>query len=174
MRITQPKANESHFEGFKYMVFDGPQLQGNFEERYLQLQRILSPNRSKSNSNQGAYCELAPLIECRGRDHLEEVFQDIVRNKGEGVMLRKPQSPYVAGRTDALLKKKVVLIAPSFSLFWISTERVNSFVLLLFSYYYSNAAIQRCRGKSNKGSWSEMGMRAVSILHPIQYYYLSH
>ncbi len=124
MRITQPKANESHFEGFKYMVFDGPQLEGNFEERYLQLQRILSPNRSKSNSNQGAYCELAPLIECRGRDHLEEVFQDIVRNKGEGVMLRKPQSPYVAGRTDALLKKKVFIAILHFLCFEYQQEEL--------------------------------------------------
>ena len=40
-------------------------------------------------------------------EHLEKVFQDIVDEGGEGIILRDPVAPYEPGRSNSYLKHKV-------------------------------------------------------------------
>lgn len=44
---------------------------------------------------------------CYSQEHLIYNADEIVSDDGEGLMLRMPQSPYVNGRTDLLIKIKV-------------------------------------------------------------------
>ena len=39
--------------------------------------------------------------------HLESVFQDIIDEGGEGIILRDPKAPYQPGRCPGYLKHKV-------------------------------------------------------------------
>ena len=43
---------------------------------------------------------------------MEKVFQDIIDNGGEGVILRDPLAAYRTGRSRSYLKHKVALIIP--------------------------------------------------------------
>jgi DNA ligase-1 len=46
------------------------------------------------------------MTRCKGQSHLEAELKRIEQKSGEGVMLRKPKSLYVAGRSTTLLKVK--------------------------------------------------------------------
>ena len=43
---------------------------------------------------------------CKGKDHLKQHFNSIITKGGEGVMLRNPQSLYIAGRSENMKKYK--------------------------------------------------------------------
>lgn len=60
---------------------------------------------SKGSTSQ--FIELAPKQVCQGVQHLNEFFQDIVDNGGEGIILRDPSSPFQSGRSAGFLKHKV-------------------------------------------------------------------
>ena len=50
---------------------------------------------------------LAPREVCRDMTHLEQFFQDIIDQGGEGIILRDPKAPYQPGRSAGYLKHKV-------------------------------------------------------------------
>ena len=54
------------------------------------------------------YVELAPKVDCKNENHLDQVFQNIIDEGGEGIILRDPQAPYEAGRSRGYLKHKVI------------------------------------------------------------------
>ena len=49
------------------------------------------------------------MEECKDEAHLESFFQDIIDGGGEGIILRDPQAPYQAGRSQGYLKHKVTI-----------------------------------------------------------------
>ena len=51
--------------------------------------------------------QVAPKVVCKGVQHLEEHYQDIIDKGGEGVILRDPIAPYHSGRCPGFLKHKV-------------------------------------------------------------------
>ncbi len=53
------------------------------------------------------YIQVVPAFQCRSKAHLETFYHSILDKKGEGVMLRTPNSPYEVGRSSHLLKYKV-------------------------------------------------------------------
>ena len=91
---------------FKYMVFDIPYHQGSYRERYSILERLASHTLLPS------FFEVVPKTECKGRDHLEQLLQDIVDNGGEGIILRNPEATYEGGRSKGFLKHKVSHLPP--------------------------------------------------------------
>lgn len=50
--------------------------------------------------------QVLKMTRCKGQSHLEAELKRIEQKSGEGVMLRKPKSLYVAGRSTTLLKVK--------------------------------------------------------------------
>jgi DNA ligase-1 len=46
------------------------------------------------------------LIDCKGKEHLKQYFDEIIAKGGEGVMLREPHSFYKIGRSNSLRKFK--------------------------------------------------------------------
>jgi len=106
---------------FKFMVFDIPNNNGTYEQRYSLLGiKISSTNHlviasnsyfqeTKLQDSTSKFLEIAPKQICTGTDHLDKIFQDIVDGNGEGVILRDPDAPYKPGRSSGYLKHKVSL-----------------------------------------------------------------
>ena len=46
-------------------------------------------------------------MRCKGKQSVRRLTDGIMTNGGEGVVLRKPHSSYIHGRTDELIKFKV-------------------------------------------------------------------
>ena len=59
------------------------------------------------NGKQHRFIQVAPYTLCQGTDHLEKIFQDIMDQGGEGIILRDPWGPFESGRSSGFLKHKV-------------------------------------------------------------------
>jgi len=110
-----------HWNSFRFMVFDIPTSKGNYQERYQQLRTHSYPplpptttlhSLCKSEAAIGRkthrFTSLAPYTLCEGTDHLEKIFQDIMDQGGEGIILRDPSAPFEVGRSRGFLKHKVL------------------------------------------------------------------
>ena len=86
-----------------YYMFDIPSSPGTYEERMEEMETIQSILPS--------HVHVVENIQCTGKDHLQEYLDSIVAAKGEGVMLRKPNTRYEIGYTSSLLKVKVSIIS---------------------------------------------------------------
>src|SRR5690606_37250481 len=83
----------------RYVLFDAPAVDGPFEERLEFLRTNFAPGKHEFTH----YLEHVP---CTGVDHLRKELARVEALGGEGLMLRKPGSKYVAGRSSTLLKVK--------------------------------------------------------------------
>lgn len=80
--------------------------------------------------------------------HLEQFFQDIIDQGGEGIILRNPASLYEPGRSTAYLKHKVHPFIPPF--------------VVIANLIIYRKEISRCRSKSGASDqWTWMGMWIV-------------
>lgn len=52
--------------------------------------------------------KVAEVVRCTSPGHLRDFFDNIVREGGEGVVLRKAESRYKIGRSPNMLKVKVL------------------------------------------------------------------
>jgi DNA ligase-1 len=66
------------------------------------LQNVTFPN----------FVKPVETVFCKGKEHLKEYFEKIIKKGGEGVMLRKPKSLYEGGRSESLCKYKVCVLNP--------------------------------------------------------------
>jgi DNA ligase-1 len=83
----------------KFLVFDAPAATGGFEERLAFLKDALARKRLN-------FAQSHDHIRCQGVEHLKAELARIEALGGEGLMLRRPGSKYVAGRSSTLLKVK--------------------------------------------------------------------
>ncbi|MBX2800985.1 MAG: DNA ligase [Myxococcales bacterium] len=86
------------WRALRFVVFDAPEHEGGFEQRLQGLQGLA-----------GGWPEHLSALEharCGSAEALEAEMDRIVGLGGEGLMLRKPGSAYVAGRSETLLKVK--------------------------------------------------------------------
>ncbi len=87
----------SNWKRVKYQIFDAPSVKRQFEKRFAVLQGLDLPPHAK----------VVDLTKCKGQWHLNEFMNEVEMRKGEGVVLRKPQSLYVHARSPFMLKVKV-------------------------------------------------------------------
>jgi DNA ligase-1 len=99
-RIVNSNQENSLWKNIIFMVFDIPTSTKPFEMRLSELQSLTLPSHVRVVNNQ----------QCSGNDHLQECLTEIVACGGEGLMLNKPTSLYIAQRTNTLLKVKVCFI----------------------------------------------------------------
>ena len=97
--IIRRKMPADEWEKVRYLIFDAPQAEGGFEKRLDFARRWF---RQHPNS----YTEVLKQQICENEMHLRRKLRAIESNGGEGVMLRKPNSPYTVGRSYDLLKVK--------------------------------------------------------------------
>ncbi len=81
-----------------FMVFDAPQAKGTFEQR-MEFLRATIPRENQ-------FVKMVAQERCQGTKQLLAERDRIVALGGEGLMLRKPESDYAAGRSPTLLKVK--------------------------------------------------------------------
>ncbi len=84
------------WENVQYKVFDAPEHGGEFCERQAFIAQIALPE----------HCSIVEQVPCFGALHLENLFNEITAQGGEGVILRAPKSHYFEGRSDEFLKLK--------------------------------------------------------------------
>jgi DNA ligase-1 len=98
MSIVRSETPDERWNRVRYMVFDAPQAHGLFEQRM----QFLRENVSEGNR----FVRVVAQERCQGVTQLLAERDRVVRQGGEGVMLRQPESAYEAGRSPTLLKVK--------------------------------------------------------------------
>ncbi len=83
----------------RYMIFDAPQTSGGFEQR-------LAFARQWFEQHPTPHVTILKQEICQDATHLQRKLAEIEALGGEGLMLRRPQSPYTIGRSHDLLKVK--------------------------------------------------------------------
>jgi len=87
-----------HWKEVRFLVFDAPQAEGEFERRLEMLIECVA--------KRSPYATLHEHVRCRGLAHLREELARVEALGGEGLMLRQPGSSYEIGRSSTLLKVK--------------------------------------------------------------------
>jgi DNA ligase-1 len=96
--IVRSGAGGDAWKQLRYVVFDAPNHGGTFEERSAFCRELLAAELP--------YAAWHEHVACEGFDHLRRELARVEGLGGEGLMLRQPRSPYVAGRSSTLLKVK--------------------------------------------------------------------
>ncbi len=96
--IVKRQDQSEAWKEIRYLIFDAPAQSGPFEAR-LEHCRSLFPTP-------GEWAEVHAHEPCRDVTHLREELARVEALGGEGLMMRKPGSAYVAGRSETLLKVK--------------------------------------------------------------------
>ena len=97
LNASPATVEDREWKSIKYMVFDLPKSGKPFEGRMKELSELSLP----------PHVNLVGREVCEGNGFLVERLETLVKHGGEGLMLNKPSSDYVAERTGCLLKVKV-------------------------------------------------------------------
>jgi DNA ligase-1 len=108
VRKLQPIDNE--WIDVKYMVFDAPEVAGNFAYRKYWLE---------GNWKLGHYVRIVNQVRCLGLENLQNQFKHVLSLGGEGIVLRNPQSLYVTKKSKDFLRLKPVYDAEAIVLGYI-------------------------------------------------------
>ena len=96
--IVRSETPDDRWKRVHFMVFDAPQAKGTFEQRMQFLREtVLEGNR---------FVRIVAQERCQGVAQLLAERDRVVRQGGEGLMLRQPESAYEPGRSPTLLKVK--------------------------------------------------------------------
>lgn len=98
MSIVRSETPDDRWKQIRYMVFDAPQAKGLFEQRMEFLRATVS--------TANPFVIVVAQERCKGPAQLLAERDRVVREGGEGVMLRQPESAYEPRRSPTLLKVK--------------------------------------------------------------------
>jgi len=96
--IVRRQDRSDHWKEVRYLVFDAPAHDHPFEGRLAFVKKALGYGLK--------YAEAHEHVLCKDVDSLRAELARVEKLGGEGLMLRKPGSKYVAGRSSTLLKVK--------------------------------------------------------------------
>jgi DNA ligase-1 len=99
--ISIVRRQDAHdgWKNIKYTLFDAPNHSGKFEDRQQFLQDKFGGNRLK-------YAFVLDQTKIQNMDQFRKELKRVQDLGGEGLMVRQPNSMYVAGRSNTLLKVK--------------------------------------------------------------------
>lgn len=97
--VRKRQAEDSQWQAVKYIVFDTPQSNKNYEQRQDELASTLSLANV-------SWLRHAKYLLIENQSQLQTIYKQIVNAGGEGVMLNTVKSDYHAGRSSRLLKLK--------------------------------------------------------------------
>ena len=97
--VRQTVPDDAKWREIKYQIFELPEGQGSFTERAARIEEIIA----KQN-----WPQLLAVKQHKITDNaaLQVLFQTIVAEGAEGLMLHLAEAPYITGRSDVLLKLK--------------------------------------------------------------------
>ncbi len=97
--IVSRKTPHPGWKKVRYIIFDTPDVKGGFEKR-------IDISRRWFQQHPNPYAEVLKQEICKNEAHLRINLRKIESFGGEGLMLRRPDSPYTVGRSRDLLKVK--------------------------------------------------------------------
>src|SRR5262249_43205009 len=97
--IVRREDKSDHWKDIRHVVCGAPGLGKDFEQRMEFIRKVLKKQSPP-------YAAAHPHAVCQGIDHLKQELARLEAVGGEGLMLRQPNSLYVAGRSLTLLKVK--------------------------------------------------------------------
>lgn len=98
--LQQPDCSRSElWDQVHYMVFDTPDREQVFEDRQRCLQEYFPCSGPAT---------LVKHFKCRDEAEMRDYFNEVTDNDGEGIVLRVPESMYINGRSDKMLKLKKI------------------------------------------------------------------
>ena len=93
--IVMQKEPHEGWEKLTYNIFEVPEAKGTLNERL----NLVKPYEKH-------HLKLISQFTCNDKAHLEQFLKEIEAKGGEGVVLRNPQTPYIAKRDNSALKVK--------------------------------------------------------------------
>lgn len=98
--IVRDKVPSEQWRQIKHYIFEVPDAKGDLYER---LEKV-KPYKNSS-------IKIIPQIKIKNKTHLQAFLKEIEKNRGEGVVVRDPNTPYINKRTNKALKVKTFLDA---------------------------------------------------------------
>lgn len=98
--VAQGRKDEAAWQQLRYMVFDLPGHSGPFTQRHRALQRTVA-------QLQQPWVQAVPQWTVQDHAALMRQLREMTRQGAEGLMLRRMDTPYRAGRSDDLIKLKL-------------------------------------------------------------------
>lgn len=97
--VRRAEPLDAEWRALKYLVFEAPGADGRFEQRHARLQQWVA---------QAGHPQLHVVEQQRLPDRaaLQARYRQVLAGGGEGLMLHRADAPYVAGRSELLLKLK--------------------------------------------------------------------
>ena len=93
--IVRDKTPSKKWREIKHYIFEVPNQKGNLFERL-----------AKVKPYQNSVIKIIPQIKIKNKKHLKQFLIEIEKKGGEGVVVRDPNTPYIAKRTSKALKVK--------------------------------------------------------------------
>lgn len=97
--IVRRQDKSEHWKQVRYVVFDAPKLDKEFEKRLAFVRQCLTSDRPP-------YALVHEHQRCQGLNHLRAELDRLEALGAEGLMLRRAGSRYESGRSSTLLKVK--------------------------------------------------------------------
>lgn len=114
--VRKKKPLDEDWIHVKYVVYDLPDMKVPFSERIKQLKTILQENNKRWNKLRKTLGEPYSSLDCpiviatqtkiQSNYQLNTIYQNIIKQGGEGVMLKDPSSMYEDKRSNYMLKYK--------------------------------------------------------------------
>ena len=104
--VVKTTVPDERWKDVKYVVFDAPHLKDPFEARLSRLEEVVFGPRSLAGKNPTPHLVFHEQVRCTSTESMLEELAQLVSLGAEGLMLRKPGSLYVKGRSSTLLKVK--------------------------------------------------------------------
>lgn len=95
---------DAEWKQISYLIFELPNAKGGFEARAKQIVYIVTKAKLP-------HLKAVKQFRVKDEAELKKELQKVVKNGGEGLMLHRADAPYITGRSDALLKLKLLLDA---------------------------------------------------------------
>jgi DNA ligase-1 len=99
---------DEEWRGISYLIFELPNAQGTFEARAKHIVDIVK--QAKKN-NKVSHLKAVTQYRVKNETELKVHLNQVVANGGEGLMLHRADATYITGRSDVLLKLKLLLDA---------------------------------------------------------------
>ena len=96
--------SETVWKNATFCVFDVPDQSSKVYEERMEFLKKFS-----QDSQWPSFLRVVENIKCESQDHLNKYMKEITDKKGEGVMLREPNSMYESGRSNAMKRYKEYL-----------------------------------------------------------------
>ncbi len=97
--VRKKNIDENCWRKVRFMIFDLPKQGGTFKERVNTMKQLITNTSS-------LYLAMIPQIKLKNMEQVESMLNNIVANKGEGLMMHYENAYYKVGRTSNLMKLK--------------------------------------------------------------------